>query len=661
MSDLAFSEMEFLQHSNRRSPSIGTKHRKVETQENHGRRPQKEQDISRFFAKTRMPLCEINCNAGTQQSPTHNAPRECESQDQYNRSLGDHRGNNVHLDRDSTSVQERALLVGRQLGSSSKLSGKATTYDSLSESRYSPMAATPLPRSPHNNHGHGSLTPESVRNLLGSTEIFRNTGLERRGNCCAANDRDTSNQQERQQPGPDDTYQCNSQDERDFTTISINRQKGSPHNQICYTGNTPLPENSTGADHHVESAQEETSGKEPNRRDDIDAIEAGMRAISNHADSRVRQHEGSSPHLEDSHSHGAVPKCVMPENSPSTTMTREQLAKQARIKRPFPALPTTGSTGVGLDMTDSDMKLTETKEYGQVPATISMDRQVDMRDIAQEPELEILPKPTVPNTETFHNSFGDVKHASYLILSSAERPESYGRNLKDPSAREKSHSQSGVAIPSWTNYLNNSGVQAPNVDHALPNVKLQRENNPPPPGLPLRGGWRYNLDATAQLSPLGLGEPVFVRQAGHDHDDAPEDFTWAERFQRLDKPAPFRSITPSLVDNPTPDGMVYDENGMAFQDDVYDYQMLDTDDGAIWSTYTYTDMANLSETAHQDCGGHQDEVVDSDAYDGRYEHYLRTHASNDRAAIPIEAPEAHYHVDEGSFSMQRFWTPYRQY
>ncbi|RDL36643.1 uncharacterized protein BP5553_05995 [Venustampulla echinocandica] len=658
LSDLAFSEMEFLQHSNRRSPSATIKLRRTENQEYQDRRPQREQEISAFFPKSRKPLYEINCNAGTGQSPTYKVPREFVSQGRDKKSLSDLE-NRARLDRDGTSIPRRMPFIERNLGSSSKLSGEATTYVTWSESQFPPVAAnTPSRHLRNTNHGPNSSTPDSIRNCLESTGIFRNTGIERRGSTSAVNDRFILNQS-RQRPGQDHIYQNSPLDEHDFTTISSNRHAGSSPYRRCRASITQLPDNITDTGHHIENAREEMPGATLNNRDKIGSIEVGTNSIVNDLKSQGGEQQRLSPRPEDGCSHEAIPRSVMPEKSPSTTITREQLAKHARIKHLSTALPVTGLAGVGCNMTESNGNFIGTQPHMQLPATISRGQQVDMRDIVQGPDLEASFEPTVTNTEAILNSVGDAKSASHSIPPSAQRSVPDEFNLQSPSAREGMHSQSGISLPSWANYVNNPRFQAPNSDHPPQNSNPERTNSSAPQGLPLRGGWRYNFGVATRLSPLGRVDPVFVRQAQQDY-DAPGEFIQLESSQMGDTLTPFKSMTTSLANSPAPDSMRCDENGVILQGDAYDHQMYDTNGGLVEPTYT--DMPNLGGNFHQYCDNHLDEVVDPNTHDGYCEYYMPTHASDNQADIPIEVTmENYHHGDEGSYSIQRFWTPHRQY
>ncbi|KAH7364349.1 hypothetical protein BKA65DRAFT_135273 [Rhexocercosporidium sp. MPI-PUGE-AT-0058] len=197
--DLAFSEMEFLRQS-KTIQHVDTEDKiKSRSREKEKRKASKAQDeISSFFKPNRVPLQDVSSN---QSGPPSELARKEHSlyakqlqseQDTSNhkpsepiRSYHEHNGRPSgpssyrYQAGHSYHCSPKTSHSRNTPGSAGRLSGKATTYVSWSESQRSPTSASlegNFDRRP------GSTTPDSVRRSIDNTGIFRDTGISRDSN-----------------------------------------------------------------------------------------------------------------------------------------------------------------------------------------------------------------------------------------------------------------------------------------------------------------------------------------------------------------------------------------------------------------------------------------------------------------------------------------------
>lgn len=185
--DLAFSEMEFLRRSKQRPAKMEEKKSLSKSQEKEKRRSERAQnEISEYFKPSTNVRVEVEKADRQQASYTSNVDynlRQGEiGKDRYQSSdLSKERF--LGLDRRHAFEQLAAMphLRGQmvQLGvapdMTRKLSDRDTTYYTWSDSARSPVVS-------QNKKMTGSVvstTPESVRQMLNDTGIFRNTGVDR--------------------------------------------------------------------------------------------------------------------------------------------------------------------------------------------------------------------------------------------------------------------------------------------------------------------------------------------------------------------------------------------------------------------------------------------------------------------------------------------------
>ncbi|KAG4438521.1 hypothetical protein IFR05_005995 [Cadophora sp. M221] len=195
--DLAFSEMEFLRHARTNQHADSADKVKSRSREKEKKMGSKVQDeISSFFRPNRAPLQDISSNQGG--TPSEVSRKE---HSLYARQLESERNTSInkpskpcgsYLDpggKPQPAEPPNRYQTGHSYnpspkisrsrntpGSTSRVSGKATTYVSWSESQRSPP-----PTSLHDyfDQRPGSTTPDSVRRSIEKTGIFKDTGIER--------------------------------------------------------------------------------------------------------------------------------------------------------------------------------------------------------------------------------------------------------------------------------------------------------------------------------------------------------------------------------------------------------------------------------------------------------------------------------------------------
>ncbi|KAF8857005.1 hypothetical protein BDZ45DRAFT_452700 [Acephala macrosclerotiorum] len=357
LSDLAFSEMNFLQHSNRhpqveQKPKASSKAREKEKR----KASRAQEEITEFFRPSRNPLEETHPNEDRRRAsfskPTEKRSVYVKQVEQENRqqshddikSLEPRQRPYVGL-RHSASSSERlstyhsvspAILDPRKYHeSASRASEKGTTYVSWSETQLSPSASSQ--RLTIVDHRPVSPTPESVWRSIENTGIFRDTGIKMSSAMVRRNERPSSRldrtktssasesarysqvrsstSPRRLSPEVEHNHRLDprSQDERPASAASRGRTR------------TPLAESlqlprNPGAAENLQNLQEIGNVR--------------RRTVIEYFDSEHGWHETSNP-LGRCKSRTSDP----PRESVSTPIDRQELAKAARIKRPSTTLP----------------------------------------------------------------------------------------------------------------------------------------------------------------------------------------------------------------------------------------------------------------------------------------------------------------------------------
>jgi hypothetical protein len=187
--DLAFSEMDFLQRSSKHVSSMKEDKISTKSREKEKRKAARAQDeISAFFKPNKTPLQPISLNKGSIASSNHAKDRRSGTiyrlGRERSRSFDFLEKPNVDFGRTKPSSDIFSASVGRSPAvnrpenvpaSTSKLSGRASTYISWSETQLSREAKS---RDLNKiDRTRSSSTPESIRRSLENTGIFRDTGI----------------------------------------------------------------------------------------------------------------------------------------------------------------------------------------------------------------------------------------------------------------------------------------------------------------------------------------------------------------------------------------------------------------------------------------------------------------------------------------------------
>ena len=213
--------MEFLHQGDRIAP--GNKPDKI-TSKSREKEKQKavrtQDEISTFFKSTKTPLRELDPNTRGRESSTITAiedsfyERQFASDKYYN---ADKRPQYLEPTREQALTFRQRSPSGRLLKlretslgvnytdrppeSTSRISGKAKTYFTWSESQISPRT-TERSRQLRNTSQQRSLTPESIRRSLQKTGIYRGTGIYDRPEPPSFNEVLSEAEQLRQHRGP---------------------------------------------------------------------------------------------------------------------------------------------------------------------------------------------------------------------------------------------------------------------------------------------------------------------------------------------------------------------------------------------------------------------------------------------------------------------------
>lgn len=204
--DLAFSEMEFLRRSNRE-----TDHRQEKpppkSRKNDRRREEKTfNEITSYFKAGKEPLAEVAVNRQQyESSPAKGHPGKTvtpfgRQQADWNR--GDSASRRSSMPDPTDFLEKPFLGFGRQASipdkfrapetrtprrefqrvtdTASRISGPATTCMTWTESIISPNVGIHSARPQRSNEPERSSTPESIRQAIARTGVFRDTGLQRR-------------------------------------------------------------------------------------------------------------------------------------------------------------------------------------------------------------------------------------------------------------------------------------------------------------------------------------------------------------------------------------------------------------------------------------------------------------------------------------------------
>ena len=345
MPDLAFAEMDFLQRSGNNQPipskeMVISKSREKEKR----KRARVDEEISEFFKPSKAPLNPTNSSALNQRSSASVGEGSIYERQKRIEDLQEVRGTKPsetpslpRADRRSISrgLSRDSLRLEDDHDTASKLSGKATTYVSWSETQVSPGAALFSYQLGEKNRP-ASLTPDFVRTSLQKTGVFRDTGIDisSRSQRKLGNDSHPEAQDQGSSYPPKNRLQTRYSE----TATSIE----SSHNNPPKNGKSRSPRDRDRDQHkHIEGsdtylANQNSEHARPNSRDE--SKEANQRHSFGNEPSKVRiethkQRLGQQPirDIRMKGEHNGSPEQASKPASPP--FTREQLANSARIKR----------------------------------------------------------------------------------------------------------------------------------------------------------------------------------------------------------------------------------------------------------------------------------------------------------------------------------------
>jgi hypothetical protein len=522
--------MEFLQHSSRYQPPPKDDRIKSKAREKEKRKTSRAQEeISDFFKPT-VPLNQIETyNAGSSsiykrnEYSKHNRGSEQNRQQYYERRsqsfdlpekpyLGFGKPRPSSDRRSSSRGLSPAINYPRDiLNSDSRLSGKATTYVSWSESQNSPRA---IGRRVGNvDQGHTSPIPEPIRRLIEETRIFQNTGI-----------RIAESKQHRTAPT------------KELLERQVNRSEA---NQSSTSAAAPSIQSSRI---HPEPA---SRNPEQDISKNIRRLQSEKQSTELHGDSNIRD-TALNKNAPTSHRRPKGPiiehfdpqsewhpqpsstgpsrrtstpgmTTELPQQSVSAPIDRGQLAKRARIKRPSTTLPLIRQA-VGYQALEGRACIVGDKHEAKVPAAAHFGKDAIQGSSSRElVEAAWLGKSAEPNdiggdlsnhSSSQRQRNGQIGTKAQVVSRNDPNDESRKSNITTDaegtrllSVPRPSNVEPHIAVP------HPEEPSSPQVSQGLDNFFL---------GLPVRGSWINSgqpqpLHAT-RFSPLVEVEPLFIRQ-----------------------------------------------------------------------------------------------------------------------------------------------------
>jgi hypothetical protein len=344
--DLAFSEMDFLQRSGRH---VSVKEDKTisKSREKEKRKAARAQDeISMFLKPDRMPLQPTSLNKGSVASSTHAKDRRSATSDQLDSDyLGRHHERSQSFDfpqkpsLDFRRTKPTSDILSASLGrnpvinrleygphSTGKISGRASTYISWSETQFSREAKSPK-LSKVNRIG-ASSTPESIRRSLEKTGIFRDTGISMPARRAAASPHIYGRSSQRGQTRP---------------TGNPARSTSTPESGERVVSPARLGTHELTSSHVVHRPDLQEGFHASHAKDEIAQTgEAEMkreRIVIEHFDPNLGWYERQRSGERGQKIASTVTKGEIPEQPKSAPIDRLQRAQMARIKRPPTTVP----------------------------------------------------------------------------------------------------------------------------------------------------------------------------------------------------------------------------------------------------------------------------------------------------------------------------------
>lgn len=515
--------MDFLQHTERSRPTIEMEHLRAKPREREKRQVLKGrediEDLSTFFNQYRKPLQEVSNNPGrvlsTETPQARIEPPELirppEPQFLYPK----------QIDHSPIRRPQPPSLVsaGKYTDSASRVSGKATTYLSWSETQFSPAKRRPMDT---DNRRQVSPIPDAIQRSIEKTGIYRDTGIEMRQYQPTSPTRDHTRMKQRQperRPGGPKERQ---RDRHHVGDVSRFRPKGATTSTSSSKEPQSSPPRHRSSHHKTRHATKHTTEIEaqPKAFDirDSNTTETSSNRATTSAESQgnpvverfgleMGRHQKGNPRTDNQQTSESLSISVMPE---TPLVDRAQLAKNAKVKRPSTTLPIV-STAITGDILKSGGIFS--KEQNVRPATTEPTSTGITSQLSQSAQLS--DQPSVPVHEsTQQNKQGisgqPAQNPQHNIsVQQVSRAEENGVPTQGPTPQS--------LAASLLQYRGSSSTIRNNQE-----ISTLRINSPTLlGGLPLRGGLVHQFDPESRMSALSPQGPLFIRQT-QQHDFIPE-------------------------------------------------------------------------------------------------------------------------------------------
>ncbi|KAH6666585.1 hypothetical protein B0J14DRAFT_677846 [Halenospora varia] len=522
--DLAFSEMEFLQHSNQnlqaaKNDRITSKSREKELL----KISRVEEEISTFFQSKKMPLTEINSNRGHSPSATmlegcrynesnneNHREQERERSQSYEPPLYRARDSSgINHTSDSSVKDPRVSLAVTEPEkapiTTGLLSEKATTYVSWSETQLSTEGDCRPPRLDTSEERPRSPTPESVRRSIENTGIYRGTGIDTRRGMNTSPGKSLKRRRHVEEQYFSHTTS------KPFTMTSGSRNpsstpQGSSVARNLSSENRPHLALSRGGTERSRSGESQSiSEAKPSRS-------PPKRFIIQHFDEKLGWHQKFCPKQQRRHSDVIDKERSTPKELRSTPINREQIAKDARIKRPSTTVPITRIIGNVSNSLDADKSVME-HQHGTRMMPARADQPMAAASSTKLPDPVHFEAP------------GRARGSEGRLLSNPQRLNEQGltQNQALLDYRPPAQHEQGVERLDAPQFLQLEASRNPNnggSGEGTP-ATCEIQKSPTLLGLPLRGGWNHqansNIDSSTHLSPSLEAQSLFIRQTQRDY------------------------------------------------------------------------------------------------------------------------------------------------
>jgi hypothetical protein len=531
--------MDFLQNSHRDAPTTKPNHITSKSREKDKRKAARVQDeISDFFKPSRAPLRETDPNIRGR-APSTNTVRQDSIHSKQLPADGHQRTNGRSQNMDLAKQLERRISLegssayrGRSPNvyyaerppvSTSKLSGKANTYITWSETQFSPRPTAMSGQQIHFK-SQRSPTPASIRRSLRDTGVYHDTGIEIRSESWdsrkeRSNVTDLENIQQRDLANNNQKVRQNLPSSRTGGTSSSESVATDPSKQDAeefptrrhHRRRIPEQKNSDNTGHH-DDFHKYVSGMAFKDRKAETATRGDQRIIIEHFDPELGWHQRPLSRAQEGRSFPEVPRTESERAAKSTSINREQLAKQARIKRPATTLPITRSMEQG--NFDKDRFIRVAPQNMNAPPKASEDNQVGPEtSAAEQPKLASM----IPQTSNGKSTMTASREEERVTADQDFTEQKVDNDYHNVQYPEERLSKEEDVLKHLTNLESESRVQGPREVNRQDT--LIRPNNGSYLGLPVRGGWNIRAPTPvyqpARVSPrlphIKL-EPLFIHQ-----------------------------------------------------------------------------------------------------------------------------------------------------